>query len=161
MYAGSRKLWRAPTSRCIWRKVLAQHPWITEWCQAHPSYTLYGEVVPTQGGFDYGCKGDETKFFVFGIRSPHGEWVKSSTSDIVDSLVEDTEVLRNWVPVVLEGPYDPDVYKAAADGQSLVPGAKHLREGIVILPQVEREAHNLGRVQLKIVSNKFLEKDSK
>jgi tRNA-binding EMAP/Myf-like protein len=161
MYAGSRKLWKAPTSRCIWRKVLAQHPWITEWCQAHPSYTLYGEVVPTQGGFNYGCTGDETKFFVFGIRSPQGEWVKSSTPDITDSLADDTEVLRNWAPVVLEGPYDPEVYKAAADGQSLVPGANHIREGIVILPAVEREARNLGRVQLKIVSNKFLEKDSK
>jgi len=31
----------------------------------------------------------------------------------------------------------------------------------VIRPVVEREARNLGRVQLKIVSNKFLEKDSK
>jgi hypothetical protein len=36
MYAGSRKLWKAPTSPCIWRRVLAQHPWIEEWCRANP-----------------------------------------------------------------------------------------------------------------------------
>ena len=52
-YAGSRKLWKAATSPCIWRRVLAQHPWIEEWCRANSGYTLYGEVVPTQGGYNY------------------------------------------------------------------------------------------------------------
>lgn len=41
-----------------------------------------------------------------------------------------------------------------ADGSSLVPGAKHIREGVVI-----RRKDN--GVTLKVVSNTFLEKDSK
>ena len=113
----------SPKSGCIWRRVLEQHPWIEQWCREHPDYTLYyGEVVPTQSGFNYGCADGQTKFFVFDILNPEGQWL--------------------------------------ADGPSMVEGTEHIREGVVIRPLVEREARNLGRVQLKIVSNAFLEKDS-
>ena len=47
----------------------------------------------------------------------------------------------------------PDVLKLD-EGPSLVPGAGHIREGVVV-----RRKDN--RVSLKIVSNSFLEKDSK
>ena len=156
MYAGSRKLWKSPTSNCIWRTVLAQHPWVEEWCRAHEGYTLYGEVVPTQDDFDYGCKNGEVKFFVFDILTPEGKWVNRLQVQPVISIPSD-----HWVPTSTQGAYVKDAFQLLADGLSLVPGAKHIREGIVIRPAIEREARNLGRVQLKIVSNKFLEKDSK
>lgn len=156
MYAGSRKLWKSPKSQCIWRKVLEQHPWIEEWCRAHPDYTLYGEVVPTQKGYDYGCKDGETKFFNFDILNPEGLWEPRGTSGAWGWLPSYER--QASVPVLYEGPYSSDLNKIA-DGPSTVSGAKHIREGIVIRPVIEREARNLGRVQLKIVSNKFLEKE--
>jgi len=70
-------------------------------------------------------------------------------------------MLEEWVPILYRGPFDLEKILSLVDGPSMVHGAKHMREGIVIRPVVEREARNLGRVQLKIVSNKFLEKDSK
>jgi len=57
--------------------------------------------------------------------------------------------------------------KRLAEGPSLVkgneaPGLRPFREGIVIRPAFEeRSIRGLGRVQLKLVSNTFLEKDSK
>ncbi len=75
MHAGSRTLWKSPKSSCIWRKALVQNTWIEQWCRDNEGYALYGEVVPTQRGFNYGCKEGEIKFFVFDIRSPQGEWL--------------------------------------------------------------------------------------
>ena len=67
--------------------------------------------------------------------------------------------LVSRVPSLYVGFFDESV-KQLADGPSMVEGTEHIREGVVIRPLVERDARNLGRVQLKIVSNAFLEKDS-
>ena len=64
------------------------------------------------------------------------------------------------VPILYEGPFDVDAIRKLADGPSTVSGAKNMREGIVILPLKPRHVHGLGRLQLKIVSNAFLEKDA-
>jgi hypothetical protein len=64
------------------------------------------------------------------------------------------------VPVLYRGPFDFEVIKALAEGRSSVPGADNIREGIVINPVTERRVPGLGRVQLKLVSNTFLEKDA-
>ena len=152
MFAGSRKLWKSPSSKCIWRKVLEQHPWIEEWCRLHPDFTLYGEVVPTQKGYDYGCKDGQTKFFVFDILTPDGKWVDLASRGGV--------IQEHRVPLLYSGEYLTYLL-TLAEGPSKVEGAKHIREGVVIRPIVERESRNLGRVQLKVVSLAFLEKDNK
>ena len=158
MYAGSRKLWKSEKSNCVWRRVLQQHAWIEEWCRAHPDFTLYGEVVPTQGGFNYGCKDGETKFFVFDVLTPTGEWVPGIYKD--PAVKEDGPLASHMVPVLAVRPYNEELVKTLVDGKSTVEGTTHIREGIVIRPVTERYARNLGRVQLKIVSNSFLLKDS-
>ncbi len=71
-----------------------------------------------------------------------------------------TAVLTH-VPMLYVGPYDKAVVHSLVDGPSTVPGAKHIREGIVIKPGHERHAPGLGRVILKLASNAFLEKDGK
>jgi hypothetical protein len=158
MYAGSRTLWKAAKSNCVWRKALAQLPWIEEWCRAHEGYTLFGEVTPTQKGFDYGCKEGEVKFFVFDILSPEGEWVKW-----IPSWPDTYEILEGLtiVPVLYTGPFDLTKITPVVDGSSRVDGARHIREGAVIKPVDERQIRGLGRLHLKIVSNVFLEKDGK
>lgn len=153
MYAGSRSQWKHPEANCIWRKALAQHPVIEIWCRAHAGYTLYGEVVPTQKGFNYGTKEGEVKFFAFDVYSPEGKFLS------VDELLPFMKFDLPWVPVLYTGPYELESIKALADGRSLI--GDHIREGVVVKPYVERWIHGLGRLQLKIVSNSFLEKDSK
>lgn len=63
------------------------------------------------------------------------------------------------VPILYSGPFDFEQIKALAEGPSTVSGAKNIREGVVIDSAVGRRVRGLGRVQLKLVSNTFLEKD--
>ena len=114
-------------------------------------------VFNSKGAFDYGCQSGETKFFVFDILTPEGEWFPLYSEF---PRLEDGFSVRQFVPQLFKGAYDPVQVSALADGPSTVSGAKHIREGIVIRPVIEREARNLGRVQLKEISNKFLEKES-
>lgn len=171
MHAGSRNWWKGFGSKCIWRKVLEQHPLVEEWCRAHPNYTLYGEVVPTQSGYRYGAKDGETKLFIFDVRDPKDNWVPYE--QIVDDADPDQgpHVMRPlpngewkeyWVPIVYAGQFDEAKLKALSEGPSFVKDANHPREGIVIRSLDEsKHVRGLGRAQLKIVSNAFLEKDSK
>ena len=156
MYAGSRTQWKAETAKCIWRSVLKNNPWIEEWCRRHPGYGLYGEVTPTQGDkWQYGKA--EPQFFPFDLRTPEGKWMNAGIRNLDPELYVD----GNWVPVLYTGPFDWGVIKTLVDGTTTVPGAKGIREGIVIRPITERHVRGLGRLILKVVSNAFLEKDNK
>ncbi len=61
------------------------------------------------------------------------------------------------VPVLYRGPFSRAVMRAHTDGRETVSGqATHLREGIVVRPLLERHHPELGRVQLKSVSEAYL-----
>ncbi|MEZ4451186.1 MAG: RNA ligase (ATP) [Nannocystaceae bacterium] len=61
------------------------------------------------------------------------------------------------VPVLYRGPFSRAVMIDHTDGKETVSGkGAHIREGIVMRPQVERHHEGLGRVQLKSVSEKYL-----
>ena len=152
MRAGSRKLWKSAKSKSIWREALAQNPWIEAWCRAHEGWTLYGEVTPTQkfkGGdvVNYGGVPGQVQVLAFDVRIAEGNWVTPSGA---------VGLAAFSVPSLYYGPYDFEKIKALVDGPSAVPGAKHLREGIVIRAVPDRRVHGLGRAMLKVVSNEFL-----
>jgi len=157
MHAGSKNLWKAENSTCIWRRALKELPWIEEWCRANVGHTLYAEVVPTQKGYTYGTGADTVpiKVFVFDVLLPSGKWMDKS------ALVYDTKGLV-LAPVLYMGNFDEAVIKALADGQSKVPGANHIREGVVVGLYFERPApRGLHRLQLKVKGMKFLENEGK
>lgn len=65
---------------------------------------------------------------------------------------------------VYRGPFDARMIPHLADGPSLVPGADHPSEGIVIRPLREQFHPDLvaclsGRLQVKAVSDAWLEQD--
>ena len=153
LYAGSRKLWKSPTSSNIWRDVLAFNPEITRWLTDNPGYTLYGEVVPTQGGFEYGHKKIEPWLYVFDILTPKGDWLAYT-----DARPMTAGYSIDWVPLLYMGPYNFEKIESLVDGPTKT-GGSNIREGVVIKTNPERHARGLGRVQLKIVSNKYLEKE--
>lgn len=151
MYAGSRNLWKSENSNCIFRRALKELPWIEEWCRAHEGYVLWGEVTPTQTGYEYGSK--SVQFFVFDVYTPEGKWVEFGD---YDTLAITPKI---QVPILYWGPYNLEKIKSLVDGPSTVPGAKNIREGVVVKSIIERHLHGVGRAQLKIVSNTFLEKE--
>lgn len=154
MFAGSRQLWKAPKSKCIWRKILETDMWLESWCRAHVGYVLYGEVTPTQGGFTYGSTATAPRFFAFDIFNlAENRWLtdeeKNSPTFRIPKYYQ--------VPELYRGPFDLDIIKKLVDGKSTVDN-NTIREGVVIKPVQEREVHGLGRLSLKIVSNEYLEK---
>ena len=173
MYVGTRKTWKLPESDNVWTRVLKEFPAIEEFCRTHPGYTVYGEVVPTQKGYDYGFTSQHPGFFAFDFMQPNG-----SFANLLDIPAEMANPERDWnkehsynqipkVPVLFRGGFNLEAAKALAEGPSTVkgnsaPGLRHLREGCVVRPvNVDRYIRGLGRVHLKIVSNAFLEKDNK
>jgi hypothetical protein len=162
MHVGSKNLWKSEKSTCIWRRALKELPWIEEFCRLNVGHTLYAEVVPTQKGYAYGTEtnGPEDKLrpaikvLAFDVLLPNGQWLPKR--ELLIALKEE-----HRVPVLYAGPYDDSKIKALVEGPSTVPGAKHIREGIVIASATERTVRGLGRAQLKLKSLKFLEKEGK
>jgi hypothetical protein len=140
-YCGSREQWKKDGPN-VWWNAFRQFPEIGEWCKANPGKVLYGEVGPTQKGFRYGAEEGETFFFAFDVYEPSTGWSWPGNQGFAPT-----------VPVIAIGSFDDGILKLA-DGKSLVPGANHIREGVVI-----RKLDDSGTT-LKVVSNAFLEKDS-
>lgn len=149
-YAGSRKLWKR-AGNSIWRQAAKENPDIEKWCRDYPGYTLYGEVVPTQKGFDYGVPEGKAEVFFFDIRTPDGEWMSYRDARVITEQYS----LLKWAPCLLQDrPESEQEVVNYADGQTLTPG-KHIREGVVVRIQPERVIRGLGRAQVKIVSNDY------
>lgn len=61
------------------------------------------------------------------------------------------------VPIVYRGPFSKKAVEEYTSGKETVSGSsKHIREGVVIRPVVERTNSKIGRVQLKSVSEDYL-----
>ena len=154
MHVGSKNLWKSEKSTCIWRRALKELPWIEDFCNCNVGHTLYAEVVPTQKGYAYGTAEGAVQVFGFDVLLPDGKWMPKRELGI--ALLE-----NHRVPILYAGPYDEAKIKALVEGPSTVPGAKHVREGIVISSSTERTVRGLGRAQLKLKSMKFLEAEGK
>jgi len=120
-----------------------------------PSGTcVYWECIGRVGGFGYGIQKGTADLRVFDVRTVAtggaGEW--QNWPDARRTLVA-------WeipvVPTLYEGPYDPGLVQALAEGQTTM-GGGHVREGIVIRPTVERWEPELhGRLVLKLHGKGF------
>jgi hypothetical protein len=151
-WVGSHRRWCRP-GEGIWWEVAKAYPWIEAFCRNYPKHTLRGEVTPTQKGYAYGFE-TEKQFFAFDVQKPDGSYFDKKT------LYKLSEIQR-FVPVVYQGPYDPTAVRALAEGNSLVEGAKNIREGVVVSAMEERIVRGVGRAQLKLKSLAFLEKEGK
>ena len=149
MWVGSRNNWRKPGSNNIWWKVLEQYPELEAYCRSNPGTVVYGEVFGRVQKLHYGLEGNKLGLVVFDVMRGNN-WVSSAEYSIA-------EVSLPRPPHFYVGPW----YKAlinAASGSSFVSGADHLREGFVVKPLIERTCPEIGRVQLKVVSNDYLMK---
>ena len=59
-------------------------------------------------------------------------------------------------PVVYRGPFSLERIKQLAEGDSTLPGANNIREGVVVKPVVERLDPKIGRVVLKYIGDGYL-----
>lgn len=151
MYAGSRTTWKKQDENNLWWKCLEQHPEVAQFCAENPQMTVYGEAYGSVQNLKYGVKPGEVRLVVFDILNGSMWLDPEAALEIAPRLP--------WVPRIATGlSFSVETVLTLAEGPSLVSGASHLREGIVVKPMRERSDPEVGRVCLKVVSNAYLEK---
>ena len=149
MRAGSRTLWRRESKGNPWWQALAAHPEIVAFCKAHQDIAVYAEIYGDVQDLTYGEAG--VKLRVFDLLQ-NGKWLNPVPARLIG-------INLPWVPTVAEAmPFNAERVLALADGPSLIPGAGHLREGVVVKPLAERIDSSCGRVCFKAVSVDYLER---
>lgn len=151
LYCGSRSQWKKESESSPWWMAVKQNPWIAEFCQKHPGKVLYGEIYGWVQDLRYGAAPGQIWFRAFDVLDG-GNWL-----DMADPVWAEIPT-EHQVPLLYMGSYSESIVMAYVDGQTTIPGASHIREGIVIKPLRERTSPEVGRVILKVVSNKYLEK---
>jgi len=152
-WAGSRKEWKREDPGNLYWQALSQNPWLGEWCRSHPGVAVYGEVYGRVQDLRYGAGRNDIFFAAFDILQ-NGRWLDWDDAQAIAAGLR-------WVPILHRGPFDEELAKELAEGDSSVPRAGHAREGVVVRPTTERWSQEIGRVQLKIVSSRYLTKKSR
>lgn len=111
---------------------------------------MYGEIFGQVQNLKYGSIGGQLFFAAFDILW-EGKWWDFDEARIIGDQL-------SWVPLVYRGPFVKEQILEFAEGDSSWPGAQHYREGVVIKPIRERTDNKIGRVQLKVVGNRYLSK---
>lgn len=176
MYCGSRTTWKhepgivitrknTKTDEVIetiapnnsWWEAIRQNSWIEEWCQNNPDVVIYGEVFGSsiQGDkFHYGFKNGNLGVRIFDVLE-NKQWV--GFHGMRKNAKYEGLIL---VPVLYEGIHDKELLYSLIEEYetSLDCGSNHIREGIVVKLQNERYDSKIGRVALKCVGRRYLER---
>lgn len=149
-HCGSRTSWKVESESSIWWQALRGCPALAYFLREHPEITVYGEVYGKVQDLTYGVDRG-VRVAVFDLLE-NGTWLDAPASRLIWYSLP-------WVPLIARDfPYEFDALAALAERASAIPGADHIAEGIVAKPMKERTHAAIGRVQLKIVSNAYLER---
>jgi len=148
MWCGSKGEWKKEDDENLWWQALRQNPWVETYCCAHPEFVLYGEIFGNVQSLKYGAKKGHYQVRIFDILQ-HGQWLAADELFSIKSI--------KTVPLLGVHPFNLKRLREMAEGNSLIDGANHIREGIVVRPKVERITTEIGRLQLKLISNAYLE----
>jgi len=152
-FVGSRRHWFKEDDKNLYWEAFRQHPIISAWCQTNPDYVIYGEVFGPVQKLRYGSNGQDIFFAVFAILYKDGFL---DFDEAYNMIAPASEFGLQWVPIMYRGPFNIESAKTYSTGNTTWPNAKHIREGIVIIPEKERRDHCLGRVILKMINPDYL-----
>lgn len=134
---------------------------LLEKLEGEPSTFVLGEVFGSgvqDLGYGADVRADETLGFrVFDVfrGAPGTPGARYLNDDELEDFCAKNGLER--VPVLYRGPFSRARMLEYTDGRETVSGAEaHMREGIVMRPTVERRDPELGRLQLKSVSEAYL-----
>jgi RNA ligase (TIGR02306 family) len=150
IYCGSRRFWKKETTDNLWWKALKQYMVLEAWLRHNQELIVYSEIFGQVQTLKYGATGGQIFFAAFDILKGT-QWLDFDEAHTIGSPLP-------WVPLVYRGPFDKERILEFAEGDSSWPGAHHYREGVVVKPVHERTDPKIGRVQLKVVGNRYLSK---
>jgi len=153
-WCGSRNEWKSGQS--IWQQAAHVHPGIEILCRDNPGLVLYGEVFGDVQDLKYGLSQGQVDFRAFDIYLTAER--RYLDYDDFASLCEQYRV--PMVPMLTTGKVaELGTLTDYAEGKAVAGyDREQVREGCVIRPRKERRDPRVGRVQLKIVGNGYLER---
>jgi len=111
---------------------------------------LIGEVIPCQKNFSYGKTSPTIKLFRLRIDG------RELSVDEVEKYFGHDFINQHWVPILYRGPFDPAVFEKLSGGMETVSGKQlHIKEGIVIAPEIPRVAKRGFPLYLKWLNQKY------
>jgi len=150
-FVGSHTEWKADAAN-LWWNAFRAHPWLAEFCKAHPDWIVYGETFGRVQSLKYGVQPNQpNRIRIFDVLAVN------AFLDYVE--LETVFTPEQRVPVIYRGAWDVEKFKGLSLGNSTL--ADHLREGIVVNPVRERYDRALGRIKLKLVSFDYLSSKGK
>jgi RNA ligase (TIGR02306 family) len=177
-WMGSRNHYRKADANGMYWKVLHRNPWLKRLCKQNPDCIVYGETFGWVHDLKYGATESDTLYFrVFDILTPKGFMNYAEKVKAMDRAMQPTfwqkvlqkvlspfksAVVDKWqdhyVPILYVGPYSKQIVLDLMGGETTIPNANHVREGVVIKPLVEQWDRRIGRLILKAVSPEYLER---
>jgi hypothetical protein len=146
-YVGSRTMFRGRDGN-VWDQVANKYG-LEERLKAYPNLVLFGEVYGKVQDLNYGEK-DSVRFVAFDLM----DLKTRKYLDVDDFRMTCARLGLPTVPELYRGPWNPELAKLA-EGSTTMPGASHVREGIVCRPLIERTSHGLGRTILKLAGEGY------
>lgn len=138
---------------------------------------IFGEIIPIQSGYDYGQSKETIRIFD----------IRVDGNSIPYNQIPD-QFIKSWAPIVYIGPltlvekevviysdiesggtihktriekFLPDEILKMCEGLELVSGkTKHIREGVVIRPIIDRRAKDNTQLRLKIINPAYAKKST-
>lgn len=159
LWVGSHRTWKKVESTDVWNKVAIQYD-LANKLKDYPMVGVYGEVYGDVQDLKYGAKPGEVQFRVFDVYSP--PFMKEGRRLVGSVFLDHDEMVAfcrkvglQPVPLLYVGPYDEPLLEHLTTGESTI-AADHIREGIVIKDRFEGWHPEIGRTQLKLVSEAYL-----
>ena len=111
---------------------------------------LVGEVIPCQKNFTYGQTKPILKLFRFIVNGK-----EYSVLDL--NRIYGKQFLKDhWVPILYHGKFDPEIFAKLSSGNETVSGkGLHIKEGIVIAPEIPRVARRGFLLLLKWLNKNY------
>lgn len=159
MHVGSKSEWKKQADDNAWWKALKNTAMLRAFCKEHEHLVVYGEIYGAVQDLKYGCKPGEIRFAAFDLwHKTEQRWL--CWNEVLKTLTYAAAKIP-FVPTLGEMPFNMDTINELAEGKTLVPGADHIREGVVVKPVVERTDLEIGRVCLKVVGLGYLDRRKK
>lgn len=155
MWCGSRTEWKKYDENNLWWKCLSQNPRIGDFCKGNPDLILYGEVFGQVQDLKYGAKQNQYFFAAFDILEQDKWWEQEDVFKIMNIWY------ISHAPTIGIVKFNKELLLKEAEKDSLWEGANHMREGVVIRTKPMRYDPKIGKVILKMVSNRYLMKGEK
>lgn len=149
LHIGTRNTFKRPDGNSPWARAARQYDLATKLKES--PYALYFELYGHVQALRYGLGNQMYRIAVFdALDTRDRRWL---SADPLQALLRELDL--PMAPPLYRGPWHPEL-AALAEGDTTLPGAEHVREGIVIRPAVERWDDRIGRVQLKLHGEGYL-----